>query len=108
VSLLRQKVLYTVPSGWLVGVKWRVVGRNWHYVWFPGNGAYEGTPIPLRPGDPDEVTVVVQAPSGDEAVTLLAALRGDLEVAKAEDGAVVMTPATFLDLLFQAGYGGKQ
>ena len=28
--------------------------------------------------------------------------------AKAEDGAVVMTPATFLDLLFQAGYGGKQ
>jgi hypothetical protein len=28
--------------------------------------------------------------------------------AQAQDGAVVMTPATFLDLLFQAGYGGKQ
>lgn len=27
--------------------------------------------------------------------------------ARAEDGAVVMTPATFLDLLFQAGYGGQ-
>lgn len=86
-SLLRQKVLYIVPSGVLVGAKWRLIGRRWYYVWFPGNGVYEGTPIPLRPGDSDEVKVVVQAPSGDEAVTLLAALRGDLEVVGVDETA---------------------